>query len=65
MIRRDKVGSLQSAVQAGVTNLKKFKLSIEVAFALRSQVPLDLWRLVKRTLQENLGVSSIYTGALG
>ena len=61
MIRRDKVGFLQSAVQAGVTNLKKFKLSPEVTLGLKSQMPLDLWRLVKRTLQENLGVDLLGT----
>ena len=55
-IRRDKVGFLQSAVQPGIADLKKFKLSPEVTLALKSQMPLDLLRLVKRTLQENLGV---------
>ncbi len=61
MIRRDKPGFLQSAVQAGVTNFKKFKLSPEVALGLKSQMPLDLWRLVKRTLQDNLGVDLMGT----
>ena len=61
MIRRDKVGFLQSAVPAGVTNLKKFKLSPEVTLELKSQMPLDLKRLVKRTLQENLGVDLLGT----
>ena len=61
IIRRDKVGFLQSAVQAGIADLKKFKLSPEVTLALKSQMPLDLWRLVKRTLQENLGVDLLGT----
>ena len=61
MIKRDKMGFLQSAVKAGVTNFQNFKLSPEVTVALKSQMPFDLWRLVKRALQDNLGVDLLGT----
>ena len=61
MIRRDKRAFLESAVQAGVTDFKKFKLSPEVALGLKAEMPLDLWRLVKRTLNDNLGFDFLGT----
>ena len=56
MIKQNKEGYFEAAKIAGLAIFKKFKLDPETALSLKKEMPLNLWKTVKRTLNDSFGV---------
>ena len=61
MIRRNKEGYFEAANQAGLTIFNRCKLKPETALALKKEMPLNLWKSVKRALKDDFGVDIMGT----
>ena len=61
LIKRNKEGYFKAAKIAGLAIFNKFKLDPETALSLKKEMPLNLWKTVKRTLNDSFGVDLMGT----
>ena len=61
LMKRNKDGYLQAAKIGGLTIFKRFKLQPETALSLKKELPLNLWKTVKRALNDDLGIDLMGT----
>ena len=61
LIKRNKEGYFEAAKIAGLAIFNKFKLDPETALSLKKEMPLNLWKTVKRTLNDSFGVDLMGT----
>ena len=61
LLKRNKDGYFEAAKIAGLSIFNKFKLDLETALALKKEMPLNLWKTVKRTLNDTFGVDIMGT----
>ena len=56
LIKRQKEIFLSDSHKARITLMKNFKLQANTVLGLKKEMPLSMWKLIKRGLQESLGV---------
>ena len=58
---RDKEGYFEPTRKSGLSILSKFKLDLTTALSLKKEMPLNLWKIVKRALSDSFGVDVMGT----
>ena len=61
LMKRNKDGYLEAAKIGGLTIFKRFKLQPEAALSLKKELPLNLWKTVKRALNDDFGIDLMGT----
>ena len=56
LMLRDKEGYFEATRKSGLSILSKFKLDHTTALSLKKEMPLNLWKIVKRALSDSFGV---------
>ena len=61
LMLRDKAGYFEATRKSGLSILNKFKLDLTTALSLKKEMPLNLWKIVKRALSDSFGVDVMGT----
>ena len=61
LMLRDKEGYFEATRKSGLSIQSKFKLDLTTALSLKKEMPLNLWKIVKRALSDSFGVDVMGT----
>ena len=61
LMLRDKEGYFEATRKSGVSIISKFKLDLTTALSLKKEMPLNLWKIVKRALSDSFSVDVMGT----